>query len=297
MKMKAMARGLSLVLLVIVAGCATGREAAVESGERPLGAGFRYSAYGPDWDPGPAYWLRVGQEMAARFPGAVGETVWIVGRLKGDGTLLNFPVDGDHPLILGSETDENEAALDLFDRYGFRVWLQVEPGHAPVEELIDIVLDRYSDHPSVVGVGVDVEWFESTDQPEGRAVTDAEARAWLAAAREHDPDYRLFLKHWEIGKMPPTAREGLLFVDDSQILPSLQAMVDEFAEWGRAFAPAPVAFQYGYESDRPWWSNLDDPPGDIGHAILARVPNAEGLYWVDFTVLELFPPQEGEGSP
>ena len=23
--------------------------------ERPLGAGFRYSAYGPDYDPGPAY--------------------------------------------------------------------------------------------------------------------------------------------------------------------------------------------------------------------------------------------------
>ncbi len=297
MKLKSIARGLSLVLIVVVAGCATGRDAAVESGERPLGAGFRYSAYGPDWDPGPAYWLRVGQEMAARFPGAVGETVWIVGRLKGDGTLLNFPVDGDHPLILGSETDENEAALDLFDRHGFRVWLQVEPGHAPVEKLIHIVLDRYSHHPSVVGIGVDVEWFESTEQPEGRAVTDAEARAWLAAARKHDPEHRLFLKHWEIGKMPPTAREGLLFIDDSQILPSLQAMVDEFADWGRAFAPAPVGFQYGYPSDRPWWSTLDDPPGDIGRAILDRVPNTEGLYWVDFTVLDLFPPGPDDRPP
>ena len=285
-----------LCTIVIAAGCATTRREAVEE-KRMVGAGFRYSAYGPDWDPGPAYWLRVGQEMAARFPGAVGETVWIVGRLEGDGTLLNFPVDGDHPLILGSETDENEAALDLFDRHGFRVWLQVEPGHAPVEELIHIVLDRYSHHPSVVGVGIDVEWFESTEQPEGRAVTDAEARAWLAAARKHDPDYRLFLKHWEIGKMPPTAREGLLFIDDSQILPSLQTMVDEFADWGRAFAPAPVGFQYGYPSDRPWWSKLDDPPGDVGRAILDRVPNTEGLYWVDFTVLDLFPPQAGEGSP
>ena len=285
-----------LCTVVIVAGCGTVRREAVEE-KRMVGAGFRYSAYGPDWDPGPAYWLRVGQEMAARFPGAVGETVWIVGRLKGDGALLNFPVDGVHPLILGSETDENEAALDLFDRHGFRVWLQVEPGHAPVEELIDIVLDRYSHHPSVVGIGVDVEWFESTEQPEGRAVTDAEARAWLAAAREHDPDYRLFLKHWEIGKMPPTAREGLLFIDDSQILPSLEAMVDEFAEWGRAFAPAPVGFQYGYPSDRPWWSKLDDPPGDVGQAILDRVPNTEGLYWVDFTVLDLFPPGPDDRPP
>ena len=280
---------------VFVAGCATVRKEAVK--ERPVGAGFRYSAYGPDYDPGPQYWLRVGREMAARFPGAVGETVWIVGRLKGDGTLLNFPVDSDHPLILGSETDENEAILDLFDRQGFRVWLQVEPGHAPVENLIDIVLERYKHHPSVVGFGVDVEWFESTEQPEGRAVTDAEARAWLAAVREHNSEGRLFLKHWEIGKMPPDEREGLLFIDDSQILPSLEAMVDEFAEWGRAFAPAPVGFQYGYPSDRPWWSKLGDPPADVGRAILDRVPNTEGLYWVDFTVLDLFPPGPDDLPP
>jgi hypothetical protein len=257
-----------LCALVIAAGCATVRKEAVE--ERPVGAGFRFS------EP---------------------ETVWIVSRLKDDGTLLNFPVEDAHPLILGSETDENEAVLDLFDRHGYRVWLQIEPGHAPVEDLIRIVLERYKHHPSVVGFGVDVEWFESTEKPEGRPVTDAEATAWLGAVRRHNPDYRLFLKHWEIGKMPPTARDGLLFIDDSQILPSLEAMVDEFAEWGRAFAPAPVGFQYGYPSDRPWWSKLDDPPRDVGQAILDRVPNTEGLYWVDFTVLELFPPGPDDLPP
>jgi hypothetical protein len=282
-------------VVVFAAGCATVGEEVVE--ERPVGAGFRFSEYGPDYDPGPQYWLRVGREMAERFPASEPETVWIVSRLKDDGTLLNFPVENDHPLITGSETDENEAALDLFDRHGFRVWLQAEPGHAPVEDLINIILERYKHHPSVVGFGVDVEWFESTERPEGRAVTDAEARAWLEAVRRHNPDYRLFLKHWEIGKMPPTMREGLLFIDDSQILPSLDAMVDEFAEWGRAFAPAPVGFQYGYPSDRPWWSKLDDPPGDVGRAILDRVPNTEGLYWVDFTVLDLFPPGPGDRPP
>jgi hypothetical protein len=284
-----------LCVVVVAAGCVTVREEVVE--ERPVGAGFRYSEYGPDYDPGPQYWLRVGQEMAERFPASGPETVWIVSRLKDDGTLLNFPVEDGHPLITGSETDENEAALDLFDRHGFRVWLQAEPGHAPVEDLIDIILERYKHHPSVVGFGVDVEWFESTEKPEGRPVTDAEAKAWLEAVRRHNPDYRLFLKHWEIEKMPPTVREGLLFIDDSQILPSLDAMVDEFADWGRAFAPAPVGFQYGYPSDRPWWSKLDDPPGDVGRAILDRVPNTEGLYWVDFTVLDLFPPGPDDDPP
>jgi hypothetical protein len=64
--------------------------------------------------------------------------------------------------------------------------------------------------------------------------------------------------------------------------------------WGDAFAPAQVGFQYGYTADQEWWGELDDPPGDIGRAILARVPNAAGLYWVDFTVLGVFPPESAE---
>jgi hypothetical protein len=61
--------------------------------------------------------------------------------------------------------DGNEEALTLFDEMGAQVWLQVEPGNAPVEDLIHIVLERYGHHPSVVGVGVDVEWTSRlTDQ-------------------------------------------------------------------------------------------------------------------------------------
>jgi hypothetical protein len=280
-------------ILAILAGpggtAAAGDE---QVARQSLGAGFRFSTYGPDYDPGPQYWAAVGQQMASRFDGATPEAIWIVGRLHDEGCLFNFPVETDNPLIESSDEDGNAEALALFDRIGLRVWLQVEPGNAPIEELILLMLDRYGHHPSVIGVGVDVEWYRSVEKPEGQAVTDEEASAWLAAARSHDPEYRLFLKHWEIGKMPPTVRDGLVFVDDSQILPSLDAMVEEFAEWGRTFAPAPVGFQYGYPSDRPWWEKLDDPPSAIGRRILESVPNAEGLYWVDFTVLDVFPPEQ-----
>lgn len=273
-----------------VPGTANESKEHVSTAQRTLGAGFRFSTYGPDYDPGAEYWAGVGERMASRFPGAVPEAIWIVGRLHKEGTWLSFPGASDASLIRFSAEDGNADVLELFDRRGVRAWLQVEPGHAPVEELIHLMLDRYGHHPSVIGVGIDVEWYRSTEAPEGRAVTDAEARAWLAAARSHDPDYRLFLKHWEIGKMPPTERDGILFVDDSQAIPSLDEMIEEFAAWGRAFAPAPVAFQYGYESDRRWWRQLDDPPAGIGRRILAAAPNTEGLYWVDFTVLEVFPP-------
>ena len=283
--------GMTLGLALIV-GCASVADppSSTPMRQQPLGAGFRWSVYGPEYDPGPEYWALVGIDMARRFEGAVPETVWIVNSKNEKGALLNFPVNARDPLITGKAQDENEAILSLFDRLGFRVWLQIEPFYANVEELIHLVMSRYSHHPSVIGLGIDVEWYRSTDPDEGQAVTDAEATAWRNAVRQHGANYKLFLKHWEQEKMPPTVREGLVFVDDSQILPSLDAMVNEFAEWGCAFAPAPVAFQFGYPSDRPWWSKLKDPPREIGNAILQRVPNTAGLYWVDFTALDAFPP-------
>ena len=279
--------------VVAFAGCAptTAVRSRSTTQTAAVGAGFRCSTYGRAGDTGPAYWERVGREMSARLPGTTPEAVWIVARLYGEGTRVSFPVvAGTHPLIQGEAADTSEEALDLLDAGGYRVWLQVEPGMAPMEPLIDLVLERYGHHPSVIGLGLDVEWYRSTTTPEGQAVTDAEARTWLAAIRRHNPAHRLFLKHWEQAKMPPTVRDGITFIDDSQIFPSLDAMVGEFRRWGEAFAPAPVGFQFGYPSDRPWWSRLDDPPRRIGEAILAAVPNAAGLYWVDFSVQEVFPP-------
>jgi hypothetical protein len=256
----------------------------------PMGAGFRYSTYGPWRDPGPEYWGSVGEQMAGRFPDAVPETVWIVGNQGGKGTVLSFPGTTEEPYIFFSSKDNNEESLSLFDELGFKVWLQVEPGEADVVELIHLILNQYGRHPSVVGVGVDVEWYGSIGSPEGIAVSDEVAATWLAATQEHNEDYRLFLKHWLPEKMPPTMRDGLLFVDDTQGFDSKEAMVAEFSAWGETFAPAPVAFQIGYGSDKIWWQEFEDPPGEIGQDLLTAVPNLEALYWVDFTVLDVFPP-------
>lgn len=257
-----------------------------------FGAGFRYSTYGPGYDPGPEYWVNVGRSMASRFPGSVPQAIWIVGNVGGLGTTFTFPGVQEDTLIHFMMNDNNEAFFDMFDEIGGQVWLQVEPGNAPMLDCIRIILDRYSHHPSVIGIGVDVEWYKSVDEPEGEAVTDEDARAWLAAARSYNPHYRLFLKHWEAGKMPPTARDGLLFVDDSQGFDSLEHMTTEFAAWGQTFAPAPVAFQFGYPGDQPWWRDLNDPPKEIGERLLAAVPNTEALFWVDFTALQIFPRSE-----
>jgi len=229
--------------------------------------------------------------MADRFEGAVPQAIWIVGILNGLGTFLNFPAEIENQYIMDTVVDGNEATFDLFDETGVQVWLQIEPGMAPVEDLIHAMLEQYGHHSCVIGVGIDVEWYQSYKVPEGKPVSDEEARAWVVAARSHGEQYRVFLKHWDIDWMPPTARDGLVFIDDSQGLNSLEDMVAEFQTWGEYFTPAPVGFQYGYLSDKNWWKELADPPREVGDAILEAVPNVEGLFWVDFTVFDIFPPQ------
>src|SRR5512145_1565222 len=161
-----------------------------------LGAGFRYSTYGAGTDFDPQYWASVGQRMAERFPGSSPAAIWIVGNVADQGIQLTFPGTNDDPLIRFSAEDHNEAALALFDRLGFQVWLQVEPGNAPLETLIPLVLERYQHHPCVAGLGLDVEWYRSYTSPEGQAISDSEARAWLTDIQDVNPRYRLFLKHW-----------------------------------------------------------------------------------------------------
>jgi hypothetical protein len=175
---------------------------------------------------------------------------------------------------------------------GIEVWLQIEPMSAPVDGLIRIVLERYGHHPCVIGVGIDVEWYDIANVPDGRPVTDEEVLDWLSLIQSYDADYRMFLKHWLANRMPPTVREGIVFVNDAQRHASFEAMLDLFATWGEEFLPSPVAFQYGYEGDRQWWNDFGEPPGEVGAAILANVPNTEALFWVDFSVLSVFPPQD-----
>jgi hypothetical protein len=255
-------------------------------------AGIRVSSIPFSPFPAPPFFIETANCMTTKAANSSPCLVWIVSLYWSNGDIgLNFPntTGQSHPHMNFSGTDKNEAHLDAFDAAGVNVWLQVEPGDASMVDLIDIVLARYSHHPSVIGFGVDVEWFNPTVVSSGRAVTDAEAQTWVARVKSHDPSYRLFLKHFTRSKMPPTVRGDILFVDDSQGFSSLNSMVNEFKVWGNQFSPADVAFQFGYPDDRPWWNTYADPAGTLTSALQAAVPNAKGFFWVDFTIEEIVP--------
>ena len=263
-----------------------------------LRAGLRASDYGISPFPSPSWWVGSIQSMASRFPGSQGEQIAVVVETLGQkGTnqcWAHFPNPDPAttwPNVVFDDADEFETTFSAFDQNGIRVWVQVEPARCDVPMLIDLVLRRYGSHPSVLGFGVDVEWYRKDLSRYGKAVTDSEAQAWVAEARSSDAGYQVFLKHWLREKMPPTYRDGLVFIDDSQGFGSLAAMVDEFGVWGRTFAPSPVGFQFGYQTDRKWWRRLSDPPQAIGDALLSQIPNTRDLAWVDFTAYDIWPPE------
>ncbi len=265
-------------------------------------AGWRSSDYGYQQQEEPSYWIYVAKEMASKFPGAKSSGIWILGTDNGDGTCgLSFPDPGKGPYqnIEFDNVDRNEKYLKAFDDAGLAIWLQIEPADANVDQLIDLVLDKYSHHSSVIGFGIDVEWLESNNNnPGGRPVTSVEAKRWLDKVKSYNPNYQFFLKHWDVSYMPETHYKDTVFISDSLDHQSLGALVDNFAnEWTSSFADDEVGFQIGYDidndgdgrSDRDWWKLMNDPPKEIGDAIIARIPNVKGIYWVDFTVKEVFP--------
>ena len=260
-------------------------------------AGLRASDYGISPWPLPGWWVSSIKNMAARFPNSTGAMIAVVVEIdgmKGPGCWAHFPNPdgGSYPGVRFDAVDKFELDFAAFDSAGIKVWLQVESSGCSISDLIHLVFAKYGQHSSMIGFGVDDEWYLNKQYRNGKPITDAEARAWLTQVRSYNPNYKVFLKHWLTSQMPPTRDAGLVFVDDSQGFRSMDAMMTEFAAWGAYFHDAKVGYQFGYASDRSWWSRLTNPPQEIGNGILSRNStnlNTSDLFWVDFTAHDIWP--------
>ncbi len=271
------------LLLLTLVGCASQQ---MEMDIRY--AGVRSSEYGIEPFPSPEGWEKAMKTMSSYFPGAQPAAIWIIGTIADNGDVqLEFPGDGTpYPHVKFAQEDKHEAYLRYFDDHGIKVFLQVEPGLADVPTLIDLVLDRYGQHPSVIGFGVDVEWYKDT-QTGGIPITNSVAQEWETRVKAHNSAYRLFLKHWDEMYMPPSYRGDIVFVNDSQGFENLQAMKNEFLAWAETFYPNPVFYQIGYSADKPWWGKMCVPPQEIGQALADVTKQECGIFWVDFTLRQV----------
>ncbi len=266
-------------------------------------AGFRSSRVMPGSFPEPEYWSNVCHILADKFDNAEPAGVWIVSTYWGNGLCrLHFPHpdNGKNYENISFDTrDLNEPYFDMFDSTGVKVWLQVESGDANMDTLISLVMKRYQHHDCVIGFGVDNEWYFNGPANDywGEAVTDEESERWEKAVQAYDSTYTLTMKHWATKNMPQKYRGEIIFVDDSQDFDSMNDMVNEFKYWGNYYKNNPVIYQFGYDSDvdsdgdndKDWWGNFDDPAKTIGDELFANISNCLGIYWVDFTIKDVFP--------
>ena len=261
-------------------------------------AGVRSSSYGiveagfasfPSADK----WTTAMTTMAGYFPGASpSASIWLVGEVDYDqqGMILEFPRPNDGqtygPLYQFSATDKHEPYLSYFDTHGVQVYPEIEPGDADIPTLIHLVLSRYRTHTSVIGLAIDAEWVNKTsDNDTETPVSDAQAQAWETKVKSYSSSYRLVLKHYDEGNLPPTFRGDIIFANDDELNGSYSTFKTELKTFADFFYPSDVMFQFGYPSDRGWWSALASPiPQTIGEDLIPQTRQRFGVLWVDFTI-------------
>jgi hypothetical protein len=275
-------------------------EISVTTGSDPGGgggkvawAGARSSSYGISPFPDPCGWGKALKNLSGQFPGSTPAGVWIVGNISGRGVGLQFPRPaggGNYPNISFAGSDKHEKYLDYFDAQGIKVWLQVEPAFANMHTVIDLVMNRYKHHPSVVGFGVDVEWYNPRGPDLNDPVTDALAQSWETRVKSHGANYTLFLKHFDQSSMPPTYRGQIVFVDDSQYFDNITGFIAEMKAWADRYYPNTVLYQIGYASDKHWWDKEAKPiPKTMGTKLASVTRQDFGVAWVDFTLRSVTP--------
>jgi 3D (Asp-Asp-Asp) domain-containing protein len=243
------------------------------------------------------YWINVAQKMSQQFPGSKPGGILVIGYIEGANsatkTVLPFPKpSGTYPNVNFSSIDTIEPLLTAYDKAGLKVYLQVESADADVPMLMDLIMKRYKHHSSVIGFGVDVEWYHQSKYPGfGKPLTDNEVTKWSSQVKTYNPNYGLTLTHWDATYLSNARPDNVLFLTDSEHIGSIEAAIGNYTSWVDHFAPSQVGFHLGYPSDISWWGGLTDPASSIINPVIEARPNANigGVYWVHFSATKAFP--------
>jgi len=258
-------------------------------------AGFRFSEGGvkknygkiPDGDS----WVNLVNKMKRNFNSDAKPTVIVIVSYNSNDVIntFGFPAPKgrkETKYIKYSSTDKYESILTTFDKKGVNVWLQVEPGDNDLNELADIVFQQYGHHSCVRGYGIDLEWWYRRSDRKGSKLSDSYAKEVVQHVRSLKPsaDLTVFAKHWKKEFMPPTYRDHMVFVNDSNGFSSMDRVKKEFGEWAQKFSSNTVFYQIGYKGDEKYWgSNPVKFAKDIINEV-TKYNKHVGILWVDFTM-------------
>src|SRR5882672_7361883 len=124
--------------------------------------------------------------------------------------------------------EAQEQFLRRMDELGVDIFIEIYPRKTnDVLTEIDTWLGKFKQHSCVKGFGVDLEYCQRVD--------DAAAQAWDQKVKAHHPRYRMFLKHWQQGYLPPSYRSDIIFINTGSEAP-VEALNTGFSQWAAHFA-------------------------------------------------------------
>jgi hypothetical protein len=252
----------------------------------------------------PSYWVAAARGMVAKFTGSQPGGIYTVGFIQNMGTEmpaeLKTDLNGMSSVTFSAAGKQAnpEIMLNAFDAAGLKIILAIEPGNADINQLAVKILNKYKQHPSVVGFGMDNEWFKTE---KGNVImTAAQATAFRDAVESVNPAYKTVIKHFD-SAMLPKGIPRIIYLTDTCNFASLNAAVTDYVAWANNFAGSQVGYQFGYDlfevgapDDQLWWGPLGTngtPAKAIVDRIMAARPSTDiyMAYWVDFTIKTQFP--------
>jgi hypothetical protein len=184
---------------------------------------------------------------AARGFGAENAMVdLVVAQWNDDGfTDLPFPLQSSGYLRGISDIDLAEPYLQEFDRDGQKVILSIQPGHADLPRLMEILLTRYGHHQNIIGVNVDLEWKKT-----GKAnyTSNDERDIWLNTIKKYNPKLKLFLTYFMDHTHFPDDTKDLVILFDGET-DTQSNILKEYKKLASHFES--VGIYTGYPSNLP----------------------------------------------
>lgn len=294
-----MAKVILMITLFVFTSCSSDKEMAKPQEESPVEieyAGFRRSVYGLQAkNTDDRWWGKKATDFADALSSKTEAIIiQIVSVYLDDGTSqmgfipnnLNYSPTELQGISFQNWEMDTERALKRYDEMGVKTIIQLEPGNCDVKTSLRICHDTFGSHSSVIGYGIDAEWFRTKESVSGigEPISDTDAKEWMELILTFDKNYTLFLKHWRVDHMPQTYRhDQLWFLNDSQQFVSLNEMMIDFKNWANYFDGSDVAYQVGYPKDKVWWGDLNNPLVNITERIVQDIENAKYCFWVDFT--------------
>lgn len=232
------------------------------------------------------YWSQAAKTLAQLVPNSTPTAVIVAGTNTKGACTLFMPEpsskSNDDKTILFSN-DSLDPILTAFDNIGGSVILEVQPGYAPLDQIISALINQYSGHSSLAGISIDARYSGVQAVSNDAYLSDADATTALSSLQSLGSNYSLYLKSASSSNLPTETRTSMTFVSDAAKFSGSDTMLASLSNWASNFSPSSIQVDIGAVADQNWWCASQDATAvmsDLLGAISAlQLNNLTGLFW------------------